>query len=164
MGGRERDLLHMRDFVNILQHAGFILYALPILWCTIVLVRSPGVENTVGPLRLYRRLGPLLGISLGMCIVGAIAGFWLDHSTFDLDWSTAPGRRELATIATFFIVWVSNIKLEIWTLEPVRKLDNNAPHPPVEMEQFGLVVGALKKHIALHSIGLISVAILSSCP
>jgi hypothetical protein len=152
----------MRDFANIVQHAGFILYALPILWCTLVLIRSSVAENTVEPLRLYRRLGPLLGISLGVCIVGAIAGFWLDHGTFELDWSTATSRRETATIATFFIVWISNIKLEVWTLEPVRKADNNPPHPPADMANFGLAVEGLKKHLALHSIGLISVAILSS--
>jgi len=152
----------MRDFVYILQHAGFILYAVPILWCTVALIRAPLAENTIAPLRLYRRLGPLLGLSLGLCIVTSIAGFWLDYGSFDLDWSTTERRKEAACVGTFFLVWVSNIKLEVWTLEPVRKRDNNPPAAPADMDQFGEAVHALKRHMSLHCIGLVSVAVLSS--
>ena len=100
MAWRERDLLSMREIAHILQIAGFALYALPILWCTFTLVRKSEVVDTIEPLRRYRKMGPLLGLSLGMCIAATIVGYWIDHGTFDLDWTSPNGRKEAATLIT----------------------------------------------------------------
>jgi len=162
MGVRERELHNMRDLANILQLVGFGLYALPILWCTALLLWKGEHPDIVVPLRHFRKFGPVLGLSLGACILGALVGIWMDHGEFTFNWSTDHGRLSGAAVITFFAVWVSNIKLEIWTLEPVRKLDHQPPQQPSDMPAFFRAVGSLRTHLMLHSVGLVSVVILSS--
>ena len=152
----------MRDLAHIFQLVGFWLYALPILWCAGTLLVKREVHANIGTLRRFQTLGPLLGLSLGGCIFGAIVGTWMDHGEFSMDWSSQEGRLEAAALISFFAVWVSNIKLEIWTLEPVRKLDNRVPDLPERSEAFEQAVGSLRLHLALHSLGIISVIVLSS--
>ena len=150
----------MRELVQILQYAGFALYALPILWSVLALMRASAASESLKTLRHFRRLGPLLGLSLGACILGTLAGIWLDHGVFELRWSTEAARVESAMYITFFAVWVSNIKLEVWTLEPLRKLDPEATQTPVFDDRYGHAVRSIQRHMTLHAVGLISVIVL----
>ena len=150
----------MRDIANILQHAGFIVYALPILWCTFKMHQLKEQSGLVRPLRTFRRMGPVLGLSLGACILGVLAGQWLDHQAFELHWSTDSDRVESAMYITFFAIWVSNIKLEIWTLEPLRKIDNATSLYPESMDAFHSAAAPVRAHLLLHTIGILSIIIL----
>jgi len=148
----------MRELATILQNVGFLAYALPILWCTTLLIR-PGKE--VKTLRRFRRVGPLLGFALGACILGTLAGIWIDHSAFELRWQTDQDRLESAMYITFFAVWISNIKLEIWSLEGVRKIDNDPAADPTDSAAFAGAVATVRRHLNLHSVGILSVLALS---
>ena len=114
----------------------------------------------VQALRIFRRTGPILGLSMGMCILGTVAGQWLDHQAFELYWATDSDRVESAMYITFFAIWVSNIKLEIWTLEPMRKIDNDLSIKPANIEAFHSAAGPARGHLMLHSVGILSVIIL----
>ena len=147
----------MREIALILEQAGFLLYAVPILWSTLAVKRSRTDENTLNALRRFRRFGPLLGLSLGACIFGMLSGIWLDHGAYEANWSTASGRGESAMHLAFFFVWISNIKLEIWTLEPLRKLDPLPFQAPPPDQDYGDAIRHVRRHLMLHSVGLISV-------
>ena len=150
----------MRDLAQIVQYAGFLLYSVPIFWSALSILRAPSQEATLQKLRTFRRLGPLLGLSLGACIFGTLAGIWLDHSEFSLRWSSQVEQTESAMYVAFFAVWVSNIKLEIWTLDPLRKLDPDSTRIPTLEGRLQTAIHAARKHISLHALGLLTVVIL----
>jgi len=150
----------MRDAATIIQHVGFLLYALPTLWCTFALYRHRTAEASLPAIRSFKRIGPLLGLSMGACILGTLSGIWLEHGEYEFRWATPTDQAETAMYITFFAVWVSNIKLEIWTLEPLRKLDPNSAKEPALSEPYTSALQATKRHLTLHAVGLISVMVL----
>ena len=150
----------MRDLAQFCQYTGFLLYSVPIFWFAFSLLRASTEEKSLERLRNFRSLGPLLGLSFGACIFGTLAGIWLDHGEFTLRWSTQTDRAESALHITFFAVWISNIKLEIWTLDPLRKLDSSPTVTPVIDDPLRTAMHATRRHIALHTVGLLAVLIL----
>ena len=96
---------------------------------------------------------------MGLCILGAAGGIWLDHGAFD--WPGEDQARS-ATLITFLVLWVSNIKLEIWTLEPLRQLDSDMPASPPDAEAFSSAVKSYLAHLTVHSILIIAVATFNS--
>ena len=66
-------------------------------------------------------------------------------------------QTETVLYVTFFLVWVSNVKLEIWTLDPLRKFDPNPAVTPTLNEAYTYLIPPIQRHLNLHSVGLISV-------
>jgi len=133
----------METIALVLKHAGFALYALPILGTTLALtVRWTGPWER--PLGRFMALGPILGLSLGAAILGGLAEFWFRESGFPL--LSEPHR--LHTIA-FGFLWLSNLQLEVWTLEPVRKASNG--------DEFNDAARRLRAHLWVHSAAIAAV-------
>jgi|GEM_PF-3458573 len=66
----------------------------------------------------FRKFGVILGLSLGTTILSSIVLTWLSRSSF-----YPQSTLETIGLGIGFTMWVSNIILEIWTLDPVRKFD-----------------------------------------
>jgi hypothetical protein len=139
-----------------LQNLGFALYTGPILLATAAI----GVSFAQGKcasrfIRRFQSLGPMLGIALGACILGGLVSIWLQTGTFS--WSLAPGPERMRTLthALFFVGWISNIKLEVWTLEPLRTTD-----PDSEPEAYRRNTALLLRHMVFQSAVLLTVAAL----
>lgn len=64
----------------------------------------------------------MLGLAMGACIAAALAEIWMMHRAFPIF-----DAENLPLTASFLVLWVSNIKLEVWTLEPIRKSTNWSP-------------------------------------
>ena len=108
----------------LLQDLGFLLYAGPLVAFSVLIILC-GRISTLPPhavVRTYRAWGPGLGISLGACILGAAWGYWQDNGAFTWSCATSEQCWIIAVHGTFLLAWISNIKLEVWTLEPLRKL------------------------------------------
>lgn len=138
----------MLTVATLLQDFGFLLYGGPMVVFTLLLAVSlvhPQVDS-LAVIRTYRAWGPGFGLALGATILGGLSLHWLEVGSFTWSWANAPGR--LMTHAVFLVLWVSNIKLEIWTLEPLRKADNGQ-HEADE----AILAGAkpLVKHMAVHA-------------
>lgn len=115
----------MHDLALLLQNLGFLLYGGPMVAFAILVAAAYRIPN-VQPwdvVRIYRSWGAGFGLSMGACVLGGLVKYWLDHGSFSWPWETREQQLVLATFLTFFALWASNIKLEIWTLEPLRKLD-----------------------------------------
>ena len=109
----------LRDFSLVVHAGGIFTFAL-----LTALSARVGGPPTAHVLRTYRAYGPALGISLGLAILGALSVQYGTVGAFD--WSPTPatgGTLRLCAWLAFFVAWVSNIRLEVWTLEPLRKLD-----------------------------------------
>ena len=109
--------------------------------------------------RTYRAWGPALGLSLGACIFGLLGGHWLQYGAFDWGWSTSAEQLDTVAWLAFLLMWASNIKLEIWTLEPLRKLDKDGQI--TDKAAFSEAAAGLSKHMMLHATLVVSVVILA---
>ncbi len=74
-------------------------------------------------LRVWRAWGPGLGLSMGALICFGVAGYWLDHGAFVWPLDTQPQVLTALAHGLFLLLWASSFHLEIWTLDPARKLD-----------------------------------------
>lgn len=146
----------MLPLAQALESAGFALYAAPILAMTAWL--SLSIDQPLGPgLKRFLTLGPFLGIVLGACILGALGGIWLEHGEFVWTFGTDQGRITAIQQTVFFLVWVSNIKLEIWTLDGARA----ALKGPGGPEALRAAAVTLRRHLWIHSLGLLGLIALS---
>ena len=152
----------MREIASILQITGFAVYSVPLLWYAARLFGMNPGQPPLNVIRQFQRVGPVLGLALGGCIFGALVGAWMDHGAFELSLSSHEARLETAIVVTFFSVWLSNIKLEIWTLDPIRKNDCDPHGDPTSNPAYCEAAGALKRHLTLHALGVLSVVVLSS--
>jgi hypothetical protein len=112
------------DLALLVRDLGFLLYGGPMVAFAVLVVlrdRLPGAASHE-VIRTYRSWGPGLGLSLGACVFGALAAHWLTYGAFD--W-TLDRPLEAAAWLMFLLMWMSNIQLEVWTLEPLRKLDRD---------------------------------------
>ncbi len=78
-------------------------------------------------LRAWRYWGATLGLSMGGLILGGLGAYYLEHGAFSWPLDTAPQRLTAAKHALFLPLWFSSFHLEIWTLEPLRRLDPDGP-------------------------------------
>ena len=109
---------------STIECIGFGIYSAIFLWCGLQNIARPNPE-AFGRLM---RLGPLLGISLGTGIFALIASIWIAFGRFT--WSDHPTWGKL-TLTILFVLWVSNIIFEIWTLDPVRKASQGSAESEV---------------------------------
>ncbi len=115
----------MQHLALLLQNLGFLLYGGPMIAFAILVAAAyqiPGVKPW-DIVRVYRAWGAGFGLAMGATVLGGLTRYYLKHGSFSWGWETAQERVVLATFLAFFLLWASNIKLEIWTLEPCRKLD-----------------------------------------
>jgi len=109
----------------ILRDLGLMMYGGPIIAFTILIATARFHQTVSLPdvIRTYRRFGVGLGLSLGATIFGMLVAYYLEHGAFRWGWQTPTEQVTLAAWLTFLVMWISNIRLEIWTLDPLRMLD-----------------------------------------
>lgn len=91
--------------------------------------RMAGVRNE-DVVRVFRGFGAGIGVSLGLTIYTSIYRFpeqfnpgkSFPHS-YALHWETMADKLTTLQVLLFGVLWVSYGALEIWVLEPCRKLD-----------------------------------------
>lgn len=96
----------------------------------------------------FKNVGVVLGLSLGFAILSKLLSHWLDVGHYY-------PRSTMETIAftAAFLLWLSNMILEIWTLDPIRKYHKGLlPETtnPEDLEKQFL------RHLWLHSIFLLT--------
>ena len=71
-------------------------------------------------LKWFSKFGVVLGLSLGATLLPSIVLVWFERGSY-----YPQGTLETVGVTIGFVMWVSNIILEIWTLDPIRKYDLN---------------------------------------
>jgi hypothetical protein len=62
---------------------------------------------------------------MGGLVLGALAVHYLKAGRFAWSWSDGAHQLDLAAWLVFFVVWANNCRVEVWTLDPLRKLDKD---------------------------------------
>ena len=75
-------------------------------------------EATFSRIKSFQSFGVILGLSLGATILPSIALLWFERGNF-----YPSSTIEMVGWIIGLCMWVSNIILEIWTLDPLRKDD-----------------------------------------
>ena len=145
-----------------LRDLGFLLYGGPMFAFTAVIAlsgRVPGIEP-VSAFRAYRTWGPGFGLALGATIFGGLVARWLEQGGFSWTWDTPAAQVDLGLSLAFLVLWVSNIKLEIWTLQPLRTLDDPAAGV-VDGDAYTQATASLARHMVVHSVLVLAVFVLA---
>ena len=95
-------------------------------------------------LKWFSKFGVVLGLSLGATLLPSIVLVWFERGSY-----YPQGTLETVGVTIGFVMWISNIILEIWTLDPIRKYDLNILDDRISIEakrQRAL------SHIRLHAV------------
>jgi hypothetical protein len=148
----------MELLASTLRDVGFTLYGGPmVVWA--VLLATRGRLHSVDAasiIRVFRAWGPGFGLALGACVLGALGSRYLQTGTFIWYFDTAGGRLDAGAWGFFLAMWISNIKLEIWTLDPLRKLDGE--QGITDPEAYETSARRLQSHLMVHSLLVLIVA------
>ena len=109
----------MTDWLHMACVGAFFVYAVPHIVACLAMTMSAQRGRILRP---YMDAGPIMGLALGTCIAAGLGELWLEEQSFPLF-----GSERRWQTAAFLALWVSNIKLEIWSLEPARKAEPS-PH------------------------------------
>lgn len=115
----------LTDALRLLHWAGVTVYGGSLVAFAALLLarRHLAPLDTVAIVRTWRAWGAGLGLSLGALIFSGLALHYLDRGAFT--WPTVSLQDKLfaAKNLIFLVLWFSSFHLEIWTLDPARKLD-----------------------------------------
>lgn len=145
----------------MLRDLGFLLYGGPLVAFAVLITlgrRIPGLAPEA-VIRTYRAWGPGLGLSLGATVLGALGARWFQHGAFSWSVAGTAAQLDLASWLAFLALWVSNIKLEVWTLQPLRTLD--PPGGVTNPAAYQDAAGSLARHLVVHSMLVVIVAMLT---
>ena len=100
--------------------------------------------------RVYRSVGPILGLAMGCWVFGLLASRYLAHGAFSWSWDTPEGARDMTIWIVFGILWFSSFVLEIWTAEPFRSC-TNASNEVTDLGGFNKGYGRVSLHILVNA-------------
>ncbi len=103
---------------------GAAIYGVSLTTFTVALILTGtmGRGDLRAWMRRFQAWGPGLGLSMGALIFGGLATYWLQTGGFQWPVDTAEQQRVAAKHLVFLVLWASAFHLEIWTLDPVRKI------------------------------------------
>lgn len=109
----------------VLHDLGMLLYGGPMVAFTVLVALSTRLP-ALRPweiVRAYRAWGAGFGLSMGTWVLGLLTSHYLATGAFRWSTDDPAGRWTLAAHLVFLALWFWNIRVEIWSLEPLRKLD-----------------------------------------
>ena len=125
--------------LSTLQSLGWLLYAGPMLAFAVMVFTN---KNTIS---CFTHWGVGFGLSLTLWIYTTIALQYLNQGNFE------PILSKNMWIPLAICMWISNIKLEIWTLDPIRKKNDKTA------EEQEIAIRSLQMHLVVHSMLILSV-------
>jgi len=102
---------------------GVAIYGLSILFFVLLLWKTGTQAERRQRHQRFLNWGPVLGLSMGALIFGGLGLHYLNQGGFIWEIDTQEGQRTALKHGLFLILWISHFHLEIWTQEPLRKLD-----------------------------------------
>jgi hypothetical protein len=150
-------LVEVLKLLPALRDLAFAIYTGPMVAFSVLTLAQPKISG-LSPetlTRTFRAWGPGFGISLGIAVFSALATHYDQRGAFTWGPNGGGDSWELAHWLLFLFVWISNIKLEVWTLEPLRQLDQKGEIK--DQHRFFQASRSLAGHLALHASGAVIV-------
>lgn len=144
---------------QVLHLGGLAVYGLSLFYFSARL--GAANEDTEGLCRVRRFLkwGPVLGLSMGALIAGGLGLFYQQNGGFFWETSTRAGQLDLLKHLGFLVLWVSHFHLEIWTQDPLRKLDG--PSGPSDKAAWRVACSRVRIQLRLNTLAFASLFALS---
>ena len=144
-----------------LRDLAFLLYGGPLVAFTFLIALAPWIPSVApeATVRTLRAWGPGLGLALGATIIGALSARWLQYDTFSWSAETSAAQLDLVSWLAFLALWMSNIRLEVWTLQPLRTLD--PPEGITDMAGYIDATRSLAQHMVVHAALVVAVLVLT---
>ena len=102
--------------LDVIRNVAWAMYmGLVLSFATLSIFSKTDIESY---LEWFRRFGVILGLSLGATLLPSIVLIWFERGSY-----YPQNTLETMGCAIGFGMWVSNMVLEIWTLDPIRKYD-----------------------------------------
>lgn len=136
---------------HALHDLGMLLYGGPFVAFTVLVALSGRLPHLArwDVVRTYRAWGAGLGLSMGAWVLGLLARHYLLTGAFRWGWADAGQQLILASHLVFALLWAWNVRVEVWSLEPLRKLDRNGQvHDPAA---YAAATARLSRDMALQS-------------
>lgn len=148
----------LRDLAFVVHAGAIIAFAL-----MAALSARFGGPPTAQVLRVYRGFGPGLGITMGVAFFGGVLlHYGAVGSLFEWGASVdTGGRAGVAARAVFLLAWASNIQLEVWSLEPLRKLDPLGTGEAVDPSALERATLRVTRHLGIQATLFVVVVILT---
>jgi len=111
---------------QILHDLGMMLYAGPFVAFTVLVAlsqRLPALKPW-DVVRTFRAWGAGLGLAMGAWVLGLLARHYLVTGGFSWGWINLWQGFTLAAHLVFLALWIWNVRVEVWSLEPLRRLDD----------------------------------------
>ena len=104
------------SILSIIRDIGWMIYAGTMFSFALLL---PFVADKSKQFQTFMKLGTILGLSLGCVIFSCLLSRWIEVGHY-----YPQNMMERIAFCTALSFWASNIILEIWTLDPLRKAQN----------------------------------------
>ena len=113
----------MLNFLVVIRDFSWMLYAGPLIGFGILMTYQTlfCVDQRRKTIEDFCSWGPVFGLALGFAIFSALGVKWIADGHFWLSLNGESNALFSIGVVIGFVLWVSNIVLEIWTLEPIRK-------------------------------------------
>lgn len=135
---------------QLLHLGGLAVYGLSLLYFSVRLRAPWDQKENVDRVRQFLRWGPVLGISMGALIAGGLGLFFLQQGGFVWETSTNEGLLTLLKHLGFLFLWISHFHLEIWTQDPLRKLDG--PTGPTDPSSWSHTAQRVRLQLRLNAV------------
>jgi len=143
----------------LLHLGGLAVYGLSLFYFSAQLGAGNKEEEGLQRVRRFLRWGPVLGLSMGALIAGGLGLFYQQNGAFVWDAATRSGQFELLKHLGFLVLWVSHFHLEIWTQDPLRKLDG--PTGPSDKTAWQVACARVRLQLRLNTLAFASLCALS---
>ena len=145
-----------------LHHLGVVVYGGSVIAFALLLSLAARIErlDERAVMGVFRAWGSGFGLSMGTLIFGGLGAWYLQHGGFGWDLGTESDQISAFKLGLFTVLWASSFVLEIWTLEPIRKLGpSGAEDAEAWRGAYGRVVSQLSVNAVLVAvIGALGVA------
>lgn len=152
----------LTTLAQILHDLGMMLYAGPFVAFTVLVSLSGRLPHLKAwdVARTFRAWGAGLGLGMGAWVLGLLSRHYMINGAFTWGWTNLWQGFTLASHLVFLALWIWNVRVEVWSLEPLRRLDEKGEiSDPVA---YAAATRRLARDMVLQSILLVAYIVLEA--
>ena len=135
--------------LNVISIISWALYIGPMLAFTALFILQSQIVSVkrADLVATFQLWGAGFGLSLGALIFSLLLARWQQYGEYVLYWSESDDQLQSLGIIFGLLAWISNMILEVWTLDPLRKLSQST-----ENHAYDTAFKTLRRHMVVHCV------------